>query len=345
MRQSLRVRAAARLPLLVLIPLLLALGSEQENSTNSTSKGGSKKCAGRYKGGVVNLCPAHWPDSKAEKVWFIIFYAPWCGHCQALEPKFIALAQELRDEEPGIGLGAVDCNEVSNQALCAQQGVHGYPHMMAVVMGKPKFFFGARDFKPMKAWILGVHKAKGTKGGSTKCPAGVFKSKVRDAVVPLCEAHFPAENAKSKWIIIFYDENSPRTDFRDGANQAAVDLGSEPPDRSKALKQEPMRRRDRVIDLEQRYELSVDLPPKGPFGNESLAKIGGICCDCSEEMPEFCARNLGDRRNDSLPLKAWVDRGNLEVFDGDSLEAKPLVEFALQQLELMEKPDPSRVEL
>jgi hypothetical protein len=162
------------------------------------------------------------------------------------------LAKELRDEESGIGLGAVDCNEEPNQALCSKQGVRGYPHMLAMVMGKPKLYHGAREFKPMKAWILGVHESKGTKGGSRKCPGGTFKSKVRDAVVPLCEEHFPQDNAKNAWIIIFYEQNSPRSDFRDAANEAATVLGSEPPDKGKALKHEPMKRRDRLIELEQK---------------------------------------------------------------------------------------------
>jgi len=317
--------------------LLSRASSKEKSATNST--GGSKKCAGRYKGGVVNLCPDHWPDSKAEKVWFVLFYAPWCGHCRALEPKFIELAKELKESEPGIGLGAVDCNEVPNQDLCSKQKVHGYPSMLAVVMGKSKPYHGAREFKPMKAWILGVHAAKGTKGGSKKCPAGVFKSKVRDAVVPLCDSHWPQEKAKHAWIIIFYEENGPRTDFRDDANQAAVDLGSDPPDRNKALRQVQMRRRERLMDLEQRYELSVDLPPKGPFGNESLAKFGGVCCDCSEEMRDFCSQTLGERRNDTLPLKAWMDRGEQEVFEGNGLDARALVEFALQRLGFIEKPE------
>lgn len=187
----------------------------------------------------------------------------------------------------------------------------------------------------MKSFILGVKEARGTKGGSSKCPSGVFKSKVRDAVVPLCEAHYPQENAKNAWIIIFYEANSPQTDFRDAANEAAVVLGSEPPDKSKALKQEPVKRRDRIISLGQKYQLEMELPPKGPFGTDPLAKIGSICCDCSNEMQKFCSQSLGDHREETLPLKAWVEKGVTKVYDGDGMDTPALVEFALQRLGVM----------
>lgn len=316
-------------------------GRRQDSKPNSTanlkkSMGGSKKCAGRYKGGVVSLCPEHWPDAKAEKVWFVLFYAPWCGHCRVLEPKYIAMATELREEEPGIGVGAVDCNQVPNQQLCYKQKVHGYPSLKALVMGKEKPYNGKKTHGAMKEWILKVHEHRGSKGGSSKCPTGIFKSKVRDAVVPLCDAHFPQDNAKNAWIIIFYDKDGGNSDFRDEANQAALDLGSEPPEKSKALKQVPMKRRHRISELDQKYSYHIDLPPKGPFGNEPLAKVGSICCDCSEAMRAFCDRTLGDRKDDLLPLKVWVEKGEKQVFKGDGLEARALVEFALQRLEFMD---------
>merc|ERR1712176_825262 len=128
--------------------------------------------------------------------------------------------------------------------------------MKAIVSGKAKAYHGVREFKQMKSWILEVHNAKGTKGGSRKCAQGIFRNKVRDSVVPLCEAHYPQESAKNAWIIIAYNENDPSTDFRDTANEAATDLGSEPPDRNKALKQEPKKRRDRLIELEQKYDVA-----------------------------------------------------------------------------------------
>lgn len=328
------------------VPLLiLAAASSSTDERSNSTKGGSRKCAGHYIGGVVNLCEKHWPDENSEKIWFVVFYTPWCGHCRALEPKFLKLAKALKYEEPGIGLGAVDCNEVKNQPFCAKHDVKGYPTMKAIIAGKAKPYHGAREYKQMENWILNEKETKGTKGGSKKCPLGVFKSRTNDAVVPLCEAHFPQASAKHAWVVIAYNENDEENDIRDSSNQAATELGNEPPEKGKTQKQGPKRKRDRLLELEDTYSLSLELPAKGPFGNETLAKVGGICCDCTDENQEFCNGLLGDRKDDPLPLKLWVDKGERNIFEGVGLDTQSLIEFALQHSGFMQKPNSDELEL
>ncbi|KAE8156445.1 protein disulfide-isomerase [Aspergillus tamarii] len=64
------------------------------------------------------------------------FFAPWCGHCKALAPKYEQAATELK--EKSIPLVKVDCTE--EEALCRDQGVEGYPTL--------KIFRGLDDVKP-----------------------------------------------------------------------------------------------------------------------------------------------------------------------------------------------------
>ncbi|KAJ3177767.1 hypothetical protein HDU87_004289 [Geranomyces variabilis] len=54
--------------------------------------------------------------------WFIMFHAPWCGHCKKLKPVFEDLAPSLQGL---VNIGAVDCTTESK--ICQGRGVRGYP--------------------------------------------------------------------------------------------------------------------------------------------------------------------------------------------------------------------------
>jgi len=238
------------------------------------------------------------------------------------------LARQFKNSKE-IGIGAVDCEKEA--ALCQKQGVNGYPSIKAIVMGKGKSYNGGREAEPMKNFITNIAANKGTKGGSTKCRPGMFKSKMKHAVVGLCESHFPDAKAKNDWLIFYYD-HSATAEMRDGVNTAAMELGNYPPDVNKASKK-AVKVRERIQGLADKHGLKASLPAKGPFGMDEIVKVGAVCCDCDDEHKAFCANSLKEGEEDlKTPQVYWVTKGKRIRLKDVELTSKGLAGAALQKL-------------
>ena len=65
--------------------------------------------AGLYdaKSGVVLLTKDNWKKKvlDSDELWFVEFYAPWCGHCKSLAPSWEKAAKTLKGV---VNVGAVD---------------------------------------------------------------------------------------------------------------------------------------------------------------------------------------------------------------------------------------------
>ncbi|XP_065666503.1 protein disulfide-isomerase A4-like isoform X2 [Hydra vulgaris] len=60
-----------------------------------------------------------------EKDVLIMFYAPWCSHCNGMKPAFMQAANTLKEENfPGV-LAAVDATKAVE--LANKEGVKAYP--------------------------------------------------------------------------------------------------------------------------------------------------------------------------------------------------------------------------
>lgn len=77
------------------------------------------------------------------------FYAPWCGHCQALAPEYAAAATELRDEE--VVLAKVDATEENE--LAHEYNVNGFPTVLFFVNGEYRSYPGQRTKDAIVTWI------------------------------------------------------------------------------------------------------------------------------------------------------------------------------------------------
>ena len=75
------------------------------------------------------------------KPWFIKFYAPWCGHCQRLEPIWQELFEKHGQE---VNIAKVDCTTEDSKELCHQFGVKGYPSLKFLVDDQVYSYKGPR---------------------------------------------------------------------------------------------------------------------------------------------------------------------------------------------------------
>ncbi|KAL7668654.1 hypothetical protein ACOME3_009348 [Neoechinorhynchus agilis] len=76
-------------------------------------------------------------DSKVTSVpvALVKFYAPWCGHCQALAPDY-KKASDLVDETKFV-FAEVDCTKTNGKRACETHGVSGYPTLKLFRNGSP----------------------------------------------------------------------------------------------------------------------------------------------------------------------------------------------------------------
>ncbi len=58
--------------------------------------------------------------------WFIMFYAPWCGHCKKLLPTW----NEVADKTERLNIGIVNCESDDGADLCTAFAVTGYPRLL-----------------------------------------------------------------------------------------------------------------------------------------------------------------------------------------------------------------------
>ncbi|XP_046820146.1 thioredoxin domain-containing protein 5 homolog [Vespa crabro] len=92
-------------------------------------------------------------DEIKKKNSFVMFYAPWCGHCQRLGPTWAQLAKMYNEGDSNIKIAKVDCTIDSN--LCSEHDVTGYPTLKFFKAGESKGtkFRGTRDLPSLTFFI------------------------------------------------------------------------------------------------------------------------------------------------------------------------------------------------
>ncbi|XP_037938554.1 thioredoxin domain-containing protein 5 homolog [Teleopsis dalmanni] len=89
-----------------------------------------------------------------EGVLFVMFYAPWCGHCQKLGPIWEQLAVKMHASNKNVKIAKIDCTQSENKAVCQEQEVAGYPTLILYKNGdKQPEYDGARGLADLQHYI------------------------------------------------------------------------------------------------------------------------------------------------------------------------------------------------
>ncbi|KAH8298590.1 hypothetical protein KR018_002356 [Drosophila ironensis] len=93
-------------------------------------------------------------EAIASGVAFIKFYAPWCGHCQKLQPTWEQLATETHQSLDGVHIAKVDCTAPENKQICIDQQVEGYPTLFLYKNGqRQNEYEGSRSLPELQSYL------------------------------------------------------------------------------------------------------------------------------------------------------------------------------------------------
>ncbi|EFC38840.1 predicted protein [Naegleria gruberi] len=139
-------------------------------------------------------------QSNPQKVFFIKFFAPWCGHCKRLAGTWSELAKELEDSSvphfQNVQLAKVNCDE--HPDIRRKYSIRGYPTLVLFVGGKPVTeYYGYRTVPKFKSFLDDVFSSAKSSGSVDQVTEVELESKIK--------------NQNRAWTVMFYNSESAQT--------------------------------------------------------------------------------------------------------------------------------------
>ncbi|XP_058515736.1 protein disulfide-isomerase A6 homolog [Ochotona princeps] len=137
-------------------------GEDTKGSSSSSGSSSDKKKKEGPSDVVVltdeNFNKTVMKDSK--NVWFVEFYAPWCGHCKSLAPTWEELATVLKGK---VRVGKVDAT--TEKILASTYQIQGFPTLKLFPLGEKnvalvKDYEGSRTLEALTNYALEFYSAK-----------------------------------------------------------------------------------------------------------------------------------------------------------------------------------------
>eukprot|EP00618_Florenciella_parvula_P036072 CAMPEP_0119474524 /NCGR_PEP_ID=MMETSP1344-20130328/5743_1 /TAXON_ID=236787 /ORGANISM="Florenciella parvula, Strain CCMP2471" /LENGTH=583 /DNA_ID=CAMNT_0007507845 /DNA_START=43 /DNA_END=1794 /DNA_ORIENTATION=- len=153
------------------------------------------------------------------------FYAPWCGHCQEMAPKYREAAAQLAAKKSELAVPVKfakldDGDEYNREARFGAEDVYNYSSYPALFVFKDgkmdSPYYGGREVEDLVDHMTALANGKDPWEEEKKRRPGLYKTKCGQEVVAELEPEtfnsslvIPATEDNTVWIVEFYSDRCP----------------------------------------------------------------------------------------------------------------------------------------